>query len=133
MGYSFGLAAKVLLYNRMANTAAFVTPVVDQWLVREIAQWVHHEGSIRPELYLAVCNAVSNHHVIIIIIVVVIIIMIIAVVIIITIGVIVIVVIAIIIVIIIIVIILAAAGFLSRYLSGPLPYVRRHITINKMC
>ena len=27
----------------------------------------------------------------------------------------------------------AAAGFLSRYLNGPLPYVRRHITVNKMC
>ena len=27
----------------------------------------------------------------------------------------------------------AAAGFLTRYLSGPLPYVRIHITINKMC
>ena len=26
-----------------------------------------------------------------------------------------------------------AAGFLSQYLSGPLPYVRRHITVNKMC
>ena len=26
-----------------------------------------------------------------------------------------------------------AAGFLSHYLSGPLPYVRRHITVNKMC
>ena len=25
------------------------------------------------------------------------------------------------------------AGFLSRYVSGPLPYVRRHITVNKMC
>ena len=24
-------------------------------------------------------------------------------------------------------------GFLSRSLSGPLPYVRRHITVNKMC
>ena len=24
----------------------------------------------------------------------------------------------------------AAAGFLSRYLNGPLPYVRRHITVN---
>ena len=24
-----------------------------------------------------------------------------------------------------------AAGFLSRYLSGPLPYVRRHITVTK--
>ena len=27
----------------------------------------------------------------------------------------------------------AAAGFVSRYLNGPLPYVRRHITVNKMC
>ena len=26
-----------------------------------------------------------------------------------------------------------AAGFLSHYLSGPLPYVWRHITVNKMC
>ena len=25
---------------------------------------------------------------------------------------------------------MAAAGFLSRYLNGPLPYVRRHITVN---
>ena len=30
-------------------------------------------------------------------------------------------------------ILVAAAGFLSRYLSGPLPYVWRHITVNKMC
>ena len=27
----------------------------------------------------------------------------------------------------------AAAGFLSRYVSGPLPYVWRHITVDKMC
>ena len=26
----------------------------------------------------------------------------------------------------------AAAGFFSHYLSGTLPYVRRHITVNKM-
>ena len=26
-----------------------------------------------------------------------------------------------------------AADFLSRYLNGPLPYVRHHITVNKMC
>ena len=25
---------------------ALVTPVVDHWLEREIAQWVHHEGLI---------------------------------------------------------------------------------------
>ena len=29
----------------IAHTSAFVTPVVEQWL-EEIAQWVHHEGSI---------------------------------------------------------------------------------------
>ena len=27
----------------------------------------------------------------------------------------------------------AAAGFLSPYLNGPLPYIRRYITVNKMC
>ena len=27
----------------------------------------------------------------------------------------------------------AAAGFLSHYQSGTLPYVRRHVTVNKMC
>ena len=26
---------------------AFVTPVMEHWLEREIAQWVHHEGSIQ--------------------------------------------------------------------------------------
>ena len=28
---------------------------------------------------------------------------------------------------------LAAVDFHFRYLSSPLPYVRRHITVNKMC
>ena len=27
--------------DRIAHTTAFVTPVVDHWLEREIAQWVH--------------------------------------------------------------------------------------------
>ena len=27
---------------------------------------------------------------------------------------------------------MAAAGFLSRYLSGPVPYVRRHIAVNNV-
>ena len=48
MGYSFRLAARVLLYaDRITHTTVFVTPVVKPWLEREIAQWVHHEGSIR--------------------------------------------------------------------------------------
>ena len=31
----------------IAHTTAFVTPILDHWLEREIAQWVHHEGSIQ--------------------------------------------------------------------------------------
>ena len=27
--------------NRITHTTAFVTPVVEHWLEREIAQWVH--------------------------------------------------------------------------------------------
>ena len=33
--------------ERIAHISAFVTPVVEQWLEWEIAQWVHHEGSIQ--------------------------------------------------------------------------------------
>ena len=33
--------------DRIIHTTAFVTPVVEHWLEREIAQWVHYEGSIR--------------------------------------------------------------------------------------
>ena len=29
--------------------------------------------------------------------------------------------------------VVAAAGFLSRYMNGPLPYVRHQIIVNKMC
>ena len=28
--------------DRIAHITAFVTPVVEHWLEREIAQWVHH-------------------------------------------------------------------------------------------
>ena len=33
--------------DRITHTTAFVTPAVEHWLERKIAQWVHHEGSIR--------------------------------------------------------------------------------------
>ena len=33
--------------DRIIYTTAFVIPVVERWLKREIAQWIHHEGSIR--------------------------------------------------------------------------------------
>ena len=36
--------------DRIAHTMAFVTPVMEHWLEREIAQWVHHEGSIQQPI-----------------------------------------------------------------------------------
>ena len=33
--------------HRIVHNTVFVTPVVEHWLEREIAQWVNHEGSIR--------------------------------------------------------------------------------------
>ena len=41
------------------TTAFFVTPVVLHWLNREIAQWVHHEGSIRRHIALR-ANALTT-------------------------------------------------------------------------
>ena len=32
---------------RVTRTTAFVTPVLENWLEREIYQWVHHEGLFR--------------------------------------------------------------------------------------
>ena len=47
--------------DRIAHTTAFVTPVVDHWLEREIAQWVHpmkdrsddHERTLLPRSYIS--------------------------------------------------------------------------------
>ena len=36
--------------DRIAHVTAFVTPVVEHWLEREIAQWVYHEGSIQQPI-----------------------------------------------------------------------------------
>ena len=41
---------------------AFVTPVVEHWLEREIAQWVHHEGSIRQPIALEVHALTTELH-----------------------------------------------------------------------
>ena len=49
--------------DRIAQTTAFVTPVVEHWLAREIAQWVHpmkdrsddpshHERMLLPRSYI---------------------------------------------------------------------------------
>ena len=51
IGYSYRLTARVLLYayptDMITHTTAFVTPVVEHWLEREIAQWVH-PSELRP-------------------------------------------------------------------------------------
>ena len=50
--------------DRIAHTTVFVTPVVEHWLEREIAQWVHpmkdrsddpshHEGTLLPRSYIS--------------------------------------------------------------------------------
>ena len=60
------------LIDRITHTMAFVTPVVGHWLEREIAQWVHHEGSIQwpiasganaltTELHLALASASDDY------------------------------------------------------------------------
>ena len=33
--------------DRIIHTTDVAIPVVEHWLEREIAQWIHHEGSIR--------------------------------------------------------------------------------------
>ena len=49
--------------DRITHTTAFVTPVVEHWLEREIAQWVHpmkdrsddplhHERTLLPQSYI---------------------------------------------------------------------------------
>ena len=44
----YGVIVRHMLKDHSDNERGnpFVTPVVEHWLEREIAQWVHHEGSI---------------------------------------------------------------------------------------
>ena len=37
--------------DRITHTTAFVTPVVEHWLEREIAQWVHPMKDCKEEVY----------------------------------------------------------------------------------
>ena len=45
IGYSYRLTARVFYMHhptdRITHTTAFVTPVMEHWLEREIAEWVH--------------------------------------------------------------------------------------------
>ena len=58
-------------HNRIAHTTAFVTPVVEYWLEREIAQWVHpmkdrsndlshHERTLLPRSYISLLLPVKS-------------------------------------------------------------------------
>ena len=68
IGYSFLLTARYFYMHqptdRIAHTTAFVTPVVEHWLEREIAKWVHpmkdrsddpshHERTLLPRSYIS--------------------------------------------------------------------------------
>ena len=57
--------------DRMTHTTAFVTPVVEHWLAREIAQWVqpmkdqsddllHHELSL-PLLNISISHEITEY------------------------------------------------------------------------
>ena len=71
IGYSYRLTARVLNMHhptdRIAHTTAFNTPVVEHWLEREIAQWVHHmkdrsddpshhERTLLPQSYISLLS-----------------------------------------------------------------------------
>ena len=68
IGYSFRITARVLLYAPShRHTTAFVTPVVEHWLEREIVQWVHpmkdrsddplhHERTLLPQSYISLLS-----------------------------------------------------------------------------
>ena len=71
-GLLFPISSKGFFYmhhptDRITHTTAFVTPVVERWLEREIAQWVHtmkdrsddpshHERTLLPRSYISPPN-----------------------------------------------------------------------------
>ena len=59
--------------ERIAHTTAFVTPVVEHWLEREIAQWVlpindrsddpsHHERTLLPRSYILLLSLPRSYN-----------------------------------------------------------------------
>ena len=57
--------------DRIAHTTAFVTPVVEHWLEREIGQWVHpmkdrsddpthHERTLLPRSYISLLYIINE-------------------------------------------------------------------------
>ena len=47
---------------RIAHTTAFVIPVVEHWLEREIAQWVHHDRTLLPWSYISLFVCTKTVH-----------------------------------------------------------------------
>ena len=44
------------------HTTAFGIPVVEHWLEREIAQWVHHEELLLPWSYISLLRYEYERH-----------------------------------------------------------------------
>ena len=47
--------------DRITHTMAFATTVVEHWLVRDIAQWVLHEGSIGQPIVVTTITTQQQH------------------------------------------------------------------------
>ena len=76
-GLLFPIYSKGIFYmhhptDRIADTTAFVSPVVEHWLEREIAQWVHpmkdwfddpshHERMLLPRSYISLPSIQWNN------------------------------------------------------------------------
>ena len=61
----------IILTDKITQTTAFVTPVVEHWVEREIAQWVrpmkdrsddpsHHERTLLPRSYISLPVFLDN-------------------------------------------------------------------------
>ena len=51
-GLLFPISSKGYFTDRITHTTAYVTPVVEHWLEREIAQWVHSMNYL-PRSYIS--------------------------------------------------------------------------------
>ena len=69
----FPINSKGSFIYTIPHTTAFVTPVVEHWLEREIAQWVHpmkdrsddrshHERTLLPRTYISLPNLIGSNH-----------------------------------------------------------------------
>ena len=56
IGYSYRLTARIM------HTTAFVTPVVEHWMEREIAQWVYMDYKLMQVVWSDIWNLCSKLH-----------------------------------------------------------------------